>query len=202
MQDFFLQLSNGLRQGIPEEIYELIAQGARYWFLFLMALIVWRSYRWYRKDKRSWRKRLKELPDAGLVGEFVVEEGAGVLENGTLFSVPREGTLGRGSTGDICLKDPAMKKNLLWFRYENGKGLLVQAFGKETFRVDGREIPPKSGEIYLGHGSLLEVGIFALRLRMFEGFSCANKYQPPAPPPEEMVFEEEFLPPWEGGGGL
>ena len=31
---------------MPEEIYELIAQGARYWFLFLMMLIVWRSWRW------------------------------------------------------------------------------------------------------------------------------------------------------------
>ena len=37
---------------MPTEVYEIIAQGARYWFLFLMALIVWRSFRWYRKDRR------------------------------------------------------------------------------------------------------------------------------------------------------
>ena len=58
------------------EVYELVAQAARYWFLFLMAIIVWRSYRWYRRDRRQAKKRLRLLPDAGYVGEMVVLEGA------------------------------------------------------------------------------------------------------------------------------
>ena len=61
---------------LPAEVYELVAQAARYWFLFLMAIIVWRSYRWYRRDRRQAKKRLRLLPDAGYVGEMVVLEGA------------------------------------------------------------------------------------------------------------------------------
>ena len=60
---------------MPTEVYEIIAQGARYWFLFLMALIVWRSFRWYRKDRRQYKKRLRLLPDAGYVGELVTIRG-------------------------------------------------------------------------------------------------------------------------------
>ena len=79
---------------MPEEIYEVVAQGARYWFLFLMALIAWRSYRWYRRDRRQRKKRLRLLPDAGFVGEMVVLEGGAALKPGTALPVPREGTLG------------------------------------------------------------------------------------------------------------
>ena len=44
---------------MPTEVYEVVAQGARYWFLFLMALIVWRSYRWYRRDRRRFLRCLR-----------------------------------------------------------------------------------------------------------------------------------------------
>ena len=60
---------------MPTAVYEIVAQGARYWFLFLMALIVWRSFRWYRKDRRQYKKRLRLLPDAGYVGELVTIRG-------------------------------------------------------------------------------------------------------------------------------
>ena len=49
---------------MPDNIYEVVSQAARYWFLFLMALIAWRSYRWLRRDRRQQKKRLsaeKEL---------------------------------------------------------------------------------------------------------------------------------------------
>ena len=65
---------------VPAEVYELIAQAARYWFLLLMAIIVWRSFRWYRRDRRQAKKRLKLLPDAGFVGEMVVIEGGAASE--------------------------------------------------------------------------------------------------------------------------
>lgn len=68
---------------MPSEIYEVVAQGARYWFVFLMALIVWRSYRWYRRDRKQRKKRLRLLPDAGYVGEMVILSGGGELERGS-----------------------------------------------------------------------------------------------------------------------
>ena len=69
---------------MPDPIYEVVAQGARYWFLFLMVLITWRSWRWYRKDRRQAKKRRKLLPDAGFVGEVVVLEGGDALERGMI----------------------------------------------------------------------------------------------------------------------
>ena len=32
---------------MPDELYEIIALAARYWFLLLMVIIAWRSYRWF-----------------------------------------------------------------------------------------------------------------------------------------------------------
>ena len=82
---------------MPAEIYELIAQAARYWFLLLMAIIVWRSFRWYRRDRRQAKKRLKLLPDAGFVGEMVVIEGGEALKRGQALPVPREGHAGHAA---------------------------------------------------------------------------------------------------------
>ena len=102
---------------MPDAIYEVVAQGARYWFLFLMALIVWRSWRWYRKDKKKAKKRLKLLPDAGFVGEMVVLEGGKGLERGALLMVPREGTLGTLRTNDLCVPLAGVAHRHLWFRF-------------------------------------------------------------------------------------
>ena len=74
---------------MPTEVYEIIAQGARYWFLFLMALIVWRSFRWYRKDRRQYKKRLRLLPDAGYVGELVTIRGNAQLPIGSYSRLHR-----------------------------------------------------------------------------------------------------------------
>ena len=160
---------------MPEEIYELIAQGARYWFLFLMALIVWRSWRWYRKDRRAARKRLKLLPDAGFVGEMVVIEGGGLFDRGEVFPVPREGTVGMLRTNDICVPADGVEGRHLWFRYEENKGLLMHAFGKNNASVDGENLQDSKKGLYMAHGSWLTLGGVQLRLRMFAGFETAAR---------------------------
>ena len=157
---------------MPDEIYELIAQGARYWFLFLMALIVWRSWRWYRKDKKQAKKRRKLLPDAGYVGEMVVVQEAGPLENGTALPVPREGTLGSTRTNDLCVPVPGVARRHLWFRFDDKRGLMVEPQGREAFTVDGVPFESRRHPLYMAHGSLLQVGDAVLRLRLFAGFEC------------------------------
>ena len=77
---------------MPDEIYEIIALAARYWFLFLMVLIAWRSYRWYARDRKKYKKRLKLLPDAGYIGELVVVQGDEIVTRRHLPSGrPRRG---------------------------------------------------------------------------------------------------------------
>ena len=160
---------------MPDEIYELIAQGARYWFVFLMALIAWRSWRWYRKDKKKARKRLKLLPDAGFVGEMVVVQAAGSLRLGQVLPVPREGTLGTARTNDLYVPVPGVSKKHLWFRFDDGEGLMVEPFGRQPFTVDGAAFTSRREPLYMAHGSRLCVGEAVLRLRLFAGFECIGR---------------------------
>jgi len=155
---------------MPSEIYEVVAQGARYWFLFLMVLIVWRSWRWYRKDQKQAKKRLKLLPDAGYVGEMVVVEGGGALQAGDVLMVPREGTVGSLRTNDLCVQAKGVAKRHLWFRFDDGQGLMVEPLGKNAVNVDGEDFKSRREPLYMMHGSRLYLGECQLRLRLFAGF--------------------------------
>ncbi len=155
---------------MPSEIYEVVAQAARYWFVFLMAMIVWRSYRWLAKDRRQRKKRLRLLPDAGYIGELVVQAGNEAFPQGTVLPVPREGTLGYLRSCDLYLPVEGVASRHLWFRYEDGDGLMVKAFSGRAFVVDGEDITGYRKHGFMAHGSRLKVGEAVLRLRMFAGF--------------------------------
>lgn len=187
---------------MTDSIYEIVAQGARYWFLFLMALIAWRSWRWYRKDKKKAKKRLKLLPDAGFVGEMVVTVGDDRLPQGTVLSVPREGTLGTLRTNDLCVPFAGVDRRHLWFRLDDDQGLMVKPFGKNAIEVDGEA----EGPLYMAHGSRLRVGEGELRLRLFAGFESVGHArrqggvedapeQPPqaAPYDQMMVMQQQWM---------
>jgi len=176
---------------MSDQIYEVIAQGARYWFLFWMALIVWRSWRWYRKDRRAAKKRLKLLPDAGFVGEMVVVEGGDTFDRGEVFPIPREGTLGLLRTNDLCIPAKGVDRRHLWFRYDDRKGLLIQPFGKNQAKVDGESFQSRRQPLYMGHGSWLCVGDVQLRLRLFAGFeSISHAARRPVFAPDEQPEPE------------
>lgn len=159
---------------MPDKVYEVVAQGARYWFLFLMFLIAWRSWRWYRRDQRKAKKRRKLLPDAGFVGEMVVIDGGGVLHPGAVFAVPCEGTLGSLRTNDLCLPVYGVRGRHLWFRFDERKGLLVEPFGKNIAEVDGQLFEKRKNPLYMAHGSCLCVGEVQLCLRLFAGFETVG----------------------------
>lgn len=190
---------------MPDHIYEVAAQGARYWFLFWMALIAWRSWRWYRKDRRAAKKRLKLLPDAGFVGEMVVIDGGGELERGTVFQVPREGTLGTARTNDLCVQAGGVERRHLWFRFDDRKGLMVEPFGKNPVHVDGEDFQSRRNPLYMAHGSWLLVGGVQMRLRLFAGFESVGhasrqsgvELQPEQPPqdsqPAQQISPEQYM---------
>lgn len=159
---------------MPNNVYEVLAQGARYWFLFWMALIAWRSWRWYRKDRRAAKKRLKLLPDAGYVGEMVVIDGGEEIQRGTVYPVPREGTLGTLRTNDLCVQADGVERRHLWFRFDDRKGLMVEPFGKHPVQVDGEDFQSRRHPLYMAHGSWLVVGGVQMRLRLFAGFESVG----------------------------
>ena len=157
---------------MPSEIYEVVALGARYWFLFLMATIVWRSYRWFAKDRRQRKKRLKLLPDAGFVGEMVVQAGNEELIAGSALPVPREGTLGTNRGCDLYVPVQGVGKKHLWFEYDDNKGLKIKTFQRQQAALDGEALDRRTGG-HMAHGSRLHVGDAVLRLRLFAGFEVS-----------------------------
>jgi len=92
-----------------------------------MAVIVWRSWRWFTKDRRQRKKRTRLLPDAGLIGEMVILRGNDEVNPGAVIPVPHEGTLGANRTNDLFLPLAGIGKRHLWFRYEGGKGLRIHS---------------------------------------------------------------------------
>jgi hypothetical protein len=159
---------------MPNEVYEVVAQAARYWFLFLMVLIVWRSWRWLGRDRKQRRKRLRLLPDAGYVGELVVQTGNAELPAGVALPVAREGVLGSVRGADVYAPVGGIAKKHLWFEYDEENGLYVEPYGHHSADADGQPLLGWHTHAYLVHGSRLTVGDAVLRLRMFAGFEHAG----------------------------
>lgn len=160
---------------MPAEVYEVVSQAARYWFLFLMAMIVWRSYRWFAKDRKQRKKRLRLLPDAGYVGEWVVLRGSEELAPGIALPVPREGILGFVRSCDLCIPVRGVAKKHLWFSYSENEGMRIEGFGRHPYTVDGVEYAGRRQHGILAHGSRLQVGEAELRLRLFAGFETTAR---------------------------
>lgn len=163
---------------MPAEIYEIAALAARFWFLFLMVMIVMHSYRWYARDRRLRKKRLKDLPDAGYIGEFVVMESTGDLKQGDVLAVPFEGTLGMLLNNDVCVGAEGVAPRHLWFRYDRERGIRMLPLDDNEFTVDQTSIVDQPEGLYVVHGSRLYVGACQLRLRMFEGYEVRQAPQP------------------------
>ncbi len=160
---------------MPDELYEIIALAARYWFLLLMVLIAWRSFRWFARDRRKYKRRLKLLPDAGYVGELVVVSGDDTIRRGVCLPVAREGQLGYLRSNDVCLPVEGVAGRHLWFLFDDTDGLRVQPLRGRTVKADGTELTGAHAHAFLSHGSTLQVGRATLKLRMFSGFEYASE---------------------------
>ncbi len=183
---------------MPAQAYEIVALGARYWFAFLGVIIVWRSFMWLRKDANQRRKRLRKLPDAGLVGELVVLAGSETLPPGTVIPLPREGTLGCLRSCDVSIPCPGVANRHGDFRFEDGVGLIITSAPHLNVVVDGEEPAPEQREWVMHHGSRLVVGDALLRMRLFMGLTTAHSaafQQEPVDeelPPELVAVEPEW----------
>lgn len=179
---------------MPSDIYEIISLAARYWFTFLGVLIVWRSFRWLRKDRRAKHRRLKQLPDAGMVGELVVLSGSPELPAGVALPLPREGVLGSLRTCDVTVPIPGVAARHLDFTFQDGWGLLIFPRGHCAAQVDGQALTrsSRSKDYPMHHGSRLIVGDAVLRLRLFQGLETARlvAVSQPEEPEQELAAEE------------
>ena len=156
---------------MPDEIYEIISLAARYWFALLGLLIVWRSFSWLRKDRRAKHRRLRQLPDAGMIGELVVLHGSDELPEGTAIPVPREGVLGFIRTCDVVVPVQGVARQHIDFTFQDGRGLLLFPLRGCDCVMDETPLDhrSKTKKYPMHHGSRLTVGEAVLRLRLFAG---------------------------------
>ncbi len=176
------------------EIYEVLSLAMRYWFTLVGVLIVWRAFSWLRKDRRKEHKRLRRLPDAGMVGEFVVQSpGTDALPEGTILSVPREGVLGYSRVNDIPVPASGVAKSHLDFTFIAGQGLRIMPRPRCECFVDDILLSSKKVARMnpLGHGSILQVGDAFLKLHLFAGIDAPRYVSLAEDEPEETPPEQQ-----------
>ena len=173
----------------------------RYWFTLLGVVIVLRAFRWLRKDGRAARRRIRQLPDAGMIGELVVIEGSDELPEGAVIAVPVEGVLGFNRTCDIVVPVSGVAAHHLDFSFREKTGLVLRPRFRMTCEVDGQLITHRSGsrKAPMLHGSRLRVGEALLRLRVFAGIDVEHHaaLAPDDPPPSDPQLTPPEQPSWQ-----
>ena len=165
---------------MSSEAYEIIALLMRYVFVFIGGLIVWRAFRWLRRDAKTYKREMKSLPDAGLVGEVVN------LRTGQAQPLPREGTIGSSRECDIRVKGTGVQRRHARFEFEEGKGVrLIPGRGGKVL-LGGQEV---RGKGYALHGTQLQIGDVSLRVRLFAGLNVPHPaaFQEDTPEQTEWV---------------
>ena len=160
-------------------VYELISMGFRYWFVFLVILALWRAVLIMRRDRREYKRTLRQLPDAGLVGELVD------LESGRGHPLAREGIIGSGRSCDIRLE--GLRRREFEFFFRPGHGLrLIPVHRNAGATLDGEEM--NMSPCYALHGTVLAAKGTTCRFRLFSGLNLPARAASSALPHR---FEEE-----------
>lgn len=146
---------------MTQDTYQLLAMFVRYWFVFLMVMITFRAFRWLYQERKEYRKKLKVLPDAGLIGELVD------LRTGETYPLPREGYISGRRLADVPLK--GYRHQRIAFEFEAGKGIAITPLRRgHRPSLDGDTL---RGTAYALHGSVLDLGDRTLRFRLFAGLN-------------------------------
>ena len=172
---------------MSDQAYELLALLMRYVFVLIGLLIVWRAFRWMRRDASAYQKEIRSLPDAGLVGEIVN------LTTGKAQPLPREGSIGSSRECDIRVKGSNVLRNHARFEFEEGKGLKIIPNRRGLTVLAGAAM---KGPGYALHGTQLMIGENLLRVRLFAGLNVPLPAAYPEPDAILDPIEEEA--PWAG----
>lgn len=164
------------RERVASEAYELLALLMRYIFVLIGAIIVIRAYRWLRRDAKAYKREMRALPDAGLVGEIVN------LRTGESQPLPYEGVIGSARGCDIRLKAPGVARRHAMFIFEPGKGLRIAPCRGKRLLMEGVEL---RGAAHALHGTQIQIGGEPLRVRLFAGLNVPHPAQFQQEAPEE-----------------
>ncbi len=167
---------------MSENLYELIALGARYFFVALMLLIVIRAWRITIIDSRRAAKLRRWAPETGVIGEFQVLDGDERARKGMIYPVIREGLIGRSRKADIRLRSRSVHVRHAYFEMAED-GLRLRAAG--AARVDAGQ--GRTRHLALKDGDTLRVGRVRLLLVLNEAGTAVMQ-----PPPIDDELEHPF----------
>ena len=146
---------------MAQNLYEILALGARYVFAGLMLLIVLRAWRITLVDSRR-ASTLRHLsPETGISGELLVLEGDEKARRGMRYPVIREGMIGSSRRADIRVRHSSVRRRHAYFQLTED-GLYIRTHAGAPMR-DGEGRPvravtlPDGGEFSLGRVQFLLV---------------------------------------------
>ena len=139
---------------MSENLYELLALAARYFFAGLMILILVRAWRITLIDSRRAKTLRRISPETGISGELLVLEGDERAKRGMKYPVIREGQIGTGRKADIRIRHSSVRRRHAYFILKP-EGLSVRAHAGAPLR-NGQGRPVK--QILLRDGDEIIVG--------------------------------------------
>ena len=177
---------------MSSDLYEVLSLAARYLFTLLGVLIALRAFVWLLSDRAEKRRRIRQLPDAGRVGELVVLSGGPDLPEGTVLPLSWEGVLGSVRTCDVCVPCGGVRRQHLFFSFHAGVGLCIHPLSGCEARVNDVPLTCHSREdaAPMVQGSFLAVGSALLRLRLFAGLDPRAGVESEVAPPSPEGFPE------------
>jgi hypothetical protein len=146
---------------VNSDLYALIALAARYWFVALIVVLLFRGWRMTVADNRRAKLLREWMGQTGCVGELIANPGA---KKRVSYPIPREGVLGSGRAADVRIRHRDLKHAHAHFELREG-GLLIRPLGKAELSVGGGF----SGEsVFLQDGDVLTIGKLQLMLVLFD----------------------------------
>jgi predicted component of type VI protein secretion system len=146
---------------LGNDLYALIALAARYWFVALMAALLFRGWRMTVSDNRRAKLLREWMGQTGCVGEFIANPGA---KKRVSYPIPREGVLGSARSADVRIRHRDLARAHAHFELREG-GLLVKPLGSAQLMVGGGH----TGEaVFLQDGDVLSIGRLQLMLVLFD----------------------------------
>ena len=174
------------------DVYEVVAQAMRYWFIALGALIVWRTYRCLRQERKARHRWLRSLPDAGMIGEWVVERGSAELREGMAVAVPWEGVLGSRRICDVYVPVDGVAHSHLYFEFLPKKGLRLTPARNLECMLNGSPVTwrtARKAPAFVHSGDTLTVGDAVLQLQLFPAYRSGTR--PTAEDPDANPGSDE-----------
>ena len=176
---------------MSQNLYEIVALGARYVFAALMVLIVARAWRITIVDSRKAKTLRRISPETGLSGELIVMAGDEKARRGMRYPVIREGMIGSSRRADIRIRHSSVRRRHAWFQL-TPEGLSLRAHAGAPLR-DGRGRPVK--ELTLKDGDMVGIGRVQLLLVLTDAPGEIEDMRPPRRPVRRRDDGDEWFEP-------